>query len=96
MQLSQLISEFSLTPERIYNIDEKGLLLGVKKKDSVKQYIVDRRDRNKEYLKIYHYQVATVIECIAADGSSIPPGFVLPPPVNLEDITETDLRGVGK
>jgi hypothetical protein len=75
--LSQKIAQYNLEARDIYNMDEKGFLLGVvgrsKRIFSKRQW--DKRevraalqDGSREFL--------TLLACCCADGSSLPPGLI--------------------
>ncbi|KAI9040523.1 YccV-like-domain-containing protein [Aspergillus affinis] len=63
------IDEYEVQEEDIYNVDEKGFLIGVLAKGkrifSKKAY---ERDGNREWI--------TTIACICADGTSLSPGLI--------------------
>jgi hypothetical protein len=75
--LSRKLEEYELRPEDIYNMDEKGFMIGMLvkglrifskrkyKEGGLKQRL---QDGNREWI--------TSIACICADGSSLPPGLI--------------------
>jgi hypothetical protein len=75
--LERKIKEYSVEPQHIYNMDEKGFLIGIISKSKrifsrrryeeggVKQVI---QDGNREWI--------TCIACICADGSSLSPSLI--------------------
>ena len=75
--LKRKMEEYKIDPRLIYNIDEKGFLIGVLLKmkkifskrrydeGGVKQFI---QDGNREWI--------TTIACICADGTALPPALI--------------------
>jgi hypothetical protein len=75
--LHSKIQEYKVEPENIYNMDEKGFLMGItgrSKRVFSKQFWEQKRvtaavqDGSREWI--------TVIACVCADGSALPPGLV--------------------
>jgi hypothetical protein len=77
-QLEQYITDFKLQWQNIYNMDEKGLVLGAHRKGNTNTYIFERSQRSTYRLKSGDIQIVTIIECIAADGTAAHTGFVSP------------------
>jgi hypothetical protein len=65
-----LIQQYHILPHNIYNMDEKGIMLG---KGSKPYVLVDRNIRTVSVLENGNRENITVIECICADGTSIRP-----------------------
>jgi hypothetical protein len=77
VQLKSKKLEYEIVPENEYNMDEKGFLIGVlqeRKRVFNKQMreqgllLGARQDGNREWV--------TVIGCICADGTHLPPGII--------------------
>jgi hypothetical protein len=75
--LQHKIEQYSILPENIYNMDEKGFLIGLltksrriftKAANSTKKEVRNRQDGSREWI--------TVIGTICADGSSLPPALI--------------------
>lgn len=71
--LTNVIEEYSILPENIYNMDEKGIQLGIGAKitamiDSDQKVAYSIEDGNRE--------LVTVIEAICADGSVLHPSVI--------------------
>ena len=71
------IKEYEIEPENMYNMDEKGVLIGflTKAKRVVSKATLDSKrllgntqDGNREWL--------TIVGCICADGTWLPPGLI--------------------
>lgn len=69
--------EYEIKPENTYNMDEKGFLIGFmtkakrivsRKQFEQKKIIGNTQDGNREWL--------TVVACICADGTHLPPGLI--------------------
>jgi hypothetical protein len=73
VQLGKLIRELKLKPKNIYNMDEKGFMLG----KALKVKVITRRGRrNPRYTQDGTREMVTVVECIAADGRVLPPLYI--------------------
>ncbi|EIM89007.1 uncharacterized protein STEHIDRAFT_52710, partial [Stereum hirsutum FP-91666 SS1] len=57
-------------------MDEKGCQRGGGRKLQKTKYFVPRGRRPRYKLRSANLELFTLIECISADGKSIPPGFV--------------------
>ena len=68
--LEKVLAEFNIKPENIYNMDESGFAIGEKEAGRV---IIDARVRQKFQAKPGRQEWVTVVECVCADGSHIPP-----------------------
>lgn len=72
-ELRRVISEFNISPENCYNIDETGSSIGTLQKGHV---IVDTTIQSKYELEIGRQEWVTCIECICQDGSSLSPTII--------------------
>ncbi|EJC99236.1 DDE-domain-containing protein, partial [Fomitiporia mediterranea MF3/22] len=77
--LRDLVEKQSIPVENIYNMDEKGIQLGGGRKGRKQKFFFGQasHQRNCTRLRDGNLQLATIIECICANGSLVPPGFVL-------------------
>lgn len=66
----EVIDEFKIEEWNIYNMDEKGIQLGVGKKIVV---IVDHDQKMAYNIENGDREIVTMIECISADGTALPP-----------------------
>jgi hypothetical protein len=71
-----LIKEFGILPENLYNMDEKGVQLGVG--GGRIPAIVDRDLKVAYNTEHGDREMMTVIECVSADGTVLPPTVVYP------------------
>ena len=71
------IKKYNLTPDRIYNMDEKGFLIGIlsKSKRVFSKAKWDRREV-REALQDGSREFITVLACICADGTSLEPSVI--------------------
>ena len=67
----------NIPPEHIYNMDEKGIQLGGGRKNNGRAYMFFRDQKNRYKISSDNLELVTVIECVSAAGTSIPPAFVL-------------------
>lgn len=74
--LSETMARMDIPWENVYNMDEKGLQLGGGRKGRREKYFFSRAQRMPVKLQAGNLQLVTIIECVCADGSSAPPGFV--------------------
>jgi hypothetical protein len=75
--LARKIKEYEIQPENIYNMDEKGFLIGVLSKG--KRIFSRRRyeqDGMKQRLQDGNHEWITTIACICADGTALLPGLI--------------------
>ena len=71
--LTNVIKEYNILPENLYNMDEKGIQLGIGARitamvDWDQKIVYSIEDGNRE--------LVTVIECICADGSILHPSMI--------------------
>lgn len=71
--IEQIITEYNIPPENIYNMDEKGVQLGV---GGSVAGIVDRDMRTVYNIENGNREHVTIIETICADGSVLPPSVI--------------------
>lgn len=71
--LRVLIDEYSIKPENMYNMDEKGVRLGIGGRVKV---LVDRDQKSIQQLEDGWREMVTIIECICADGTVLAPSMV--------------------
>jgi hypothetical protein len=68
--LQELIAEYNITPSNMYNMDEKGIQLGMGKRTLV---LVDRDQRTVQQVEDGSQELVTVIETVCADGTALRP-----------------------
>ncbi|KZT63246.1 DDE-domain-containing protein, partial [Daedalea quercina L-15889] len=68
--LQQVVEDYGIPHENIYNMDEKGVQLGIM--DDIK-VLVDCDQRDVYNIKNSNCELITIIECICADGTVICP-----------------------
>ena len=68
--LKKVLAEFNIKPENIYNMDESGFAIGEKEAGRI---IIDANIRQRYQAKPGRQEWVTVVECVCADGSVIPP-----------------------
>jgi Tc5 transposase DNA-binding domain len=71
--LEDVIKEYGIPAENIYNMDEKGIQLGVGQK--VKAF-VDRDQKDVYSVENGNRELVTVIETVCADGSCLQPSVI--------------------
>jgi hypothetical protein len=71
--LEEVVKEHDIPAENIYNMDEKGIQLGVGQK--VKAF-VDRDQKDVYSVEDGNRELVTVIETISADGSCLQPSVI--------------------
>jgi len=70
---TSVVKEFNIQPNRLFNMDEKGVQLGIGKKVVA---IVDRDLKTAYHLEDGNREMVTVIECVCADGTVIHPNVI--------------------
>lgn len=71
--LEDILETYDIAEENIYNMDEKGIQLGVGKRVLA---LVDRDQKVVQQVEDGNRELVTVIECVCADGTAIPPSVV--------------------
>lgn len=71
--LDEVVEKYSIPQENIYNMDEKGIQLGVGKKVLA---LVDRDQKTVHQVEDGNRELVTVLECLCADGTAIRPSVV--------------------
>jgi hypothetical protein len=71
--LQDLINEYQIKPENIYNMDEKGVQLGIGSRVAA---LVDRDQKTAYQLEDGNRELITVIETICADGTALRPSVI--------------------
>jgi hypothetical protein len=71
--LKSLVDKYEIAEENIYNMDEKGIQLGMGKRVRA---IVDRDQKTIHQVEDGNRELVTVIECVCADGTAIRPSVV--------------------
>lgn len=74
--LRDFMVEHKIPWENIYNMDEKGIQLGGGRKGNRQKCFYSREQKERVKMQSAELELVTIIECICADGTSIPPGFV--------------------
>lgn len=74
--LRAFLQEHQIPWENVYNMDEKGIQLGGGRKGNRQKYFYSRDQKCRVKMQSAELELVTIIECVAADGTSIPPGFV--------------------
>ncbi|CAG7852079.1 SubName: Full=Related to transposase-Aspergillus fumigatus {ECO:0000313/EMBL:CCA75029.1} [Serendipita indica DSM 11827] len=64
------VNNSAIPQKNIYNADEKGVQFG---EDERSKVLVEQTQRNTRMIHDKHREMATVIECICADGTAISP-----------------------
>ncbi|KAF1934447.1 DDE-domain-containing protein, partial [Didymella exigua CBS 183.55] len=71
------IDEYNIEPENTYNMDEKGFMIGVigrsKRVFNKLQY---ERKEVRQSIQAGNREWVTVLACVCADGSALPPGII--------------------
>ena len=65
-----MVTAHSILPENIYNVDEKGFMMGLTMKVKV---ICKREKKNTRKNQIGKREMITLIETISAEGNVLPP-----------------------
>ena len=67
-----------LNPSNLYNMDEKGVQRGGGRRIRNQKFIISNGKVAQYRIQSANLELITIIECVAADGTSIKPGFVFP------------------
>ena len=71
--LTDVIKEYDILPENLYNMDEKGIQLGIGARITA---MVDRDQKVVYSIEDGNRELVTVIECICTDGSILHPSII--------------------
>jgi hypothetical protein len=75
--LTRKVAEFEVDPENTYNMDEKGFMIGViGKTKRVFDKVLYKNRRFKQASHNANREWTTVIGCICADGTTLPPAVI--------------------
>ena len=75
--LRRKLDEYKVQPEDIYNVDEKGFLIGIgSKSERIFSKESHEIGSSKQHLHDGDCEWITAISCICADGSKLPPGLI--------------------
>ena len=73
-ELKEIIEEYKILPENMYNLDETGSSMGTIEEGYI---VVDKESQMKRYkAEPGRQEWITVLECICADGTSIAPMII--------------------
>jgi len=67
-----------LKPSNLYNMDEKGCQRGGGRRIRNQKFITHSGKQVQYRIQSANLELITIIECVAADGTHIKPGFVFP------------------
>jgi hypothetical protein len=71
--LIEVMKEYDILPENLYNMDEKGLQLGIGARIAA---MIDRDQKIAYSIEDGNRELVTVIETICADGSVLHPSVI--------------------
>lgn len=71
--LTDIIKEFKILPQNLYNMDEKGIQLGIGARITA---MIDREQKIVYSIEDGNRELVTVIETICADGSVLHPSVI--------------------
>lgn len=71
--LTEVIEEYKILPGNLYNMDEKGIQLGIGARITA---MIDRDQKTVYSIEDGNRELITVIETICADGSVLHPSVI--------------------
>lgn len=71
---SELMEKYEIQPQNLYNMDEKGIQLGVGKRSHA--VLVDRDQKMVHSIQTGNRDLVTILECLSADGTALHPSVV--------------------
>lgn len=71
--LEEVVTQYQVPPENIYNMDEKGIQMGIGDKTAV---LVDRNQKTVSLIEHGARDLVTIIETVCADGSALHPAVI--------------------
>ncbi|KAF8824656.1 hypothetical protein HHX47_DHR8000193 [Lentinula edodes] len=72
--LADTVAQYEIPPENIYNIDEKGVQLGIGQRTAV---LVDRNQKSVSSIESGNRDLVTIIETVCANGSALHPSALV-------------------
>ncbi|KAF9477143.1 hypothetical protein BDN70DRAFT_811132, partial [Pholiota conissans] len=69
----EVVQQYNIPQENIYNCDEKGIQLGIGKRVRA---IIDRDQKNVYNVENGNREMITVIETVCADGTTLHPSMI--------------------
>ena len=77
--LRDKIEFYKVEPEHTYNMDEKGFMIGaVGRQKRIFSKRSWKKKQNKQMLQDGNREWISLIACVCADGSALPPGLIYP------------------
>ena len=67
-----------LKPSNLYNMDEKGCQRGGGRRIRNRKFVVCTGKLVQYRIQSANLELITIIECVAADGTNLKPGFIFP------------------
>lgn len=79
-----------IPPEHHWNVDEKGCQMGGGRKNIGRKYIQSHDDPDCYQIHSDNLELMTILECVNASGTVMPPWFVLikGPSPNIRDLSD--------
>ena len=77
-ELEEVLEKKGIPWCNVYNMDEKGCQRGGGRRMQSIKFFIPRTRQPHYKLRGGNLQLTTIIECICADGTELPPGFVFP------------------
>jgi hypothetical protein len=74
--LDAILKKDDIPWENMYNMDEKGIQIRGGRKQNGRKYFFSRQDQQKYKQQSADLELITIVECVCADGTDVPPGFV--------------------
>jgi len=75
-KLDDVIKKHDIPVENIYNMDEKGCQLGGGRKQGRRKYLFGKGSRGRYRIRDANLELATVVECVCADGTALKPYII--------------------
>ena len=75
-KLGEVIREYDIPIENIYNMDEKGCQLGGGRKQGRRKYLFGKNSRLRYWTKDANLELVTIVECVCADGAALKPYII--------------------
>ncbi|EJD05306.1 DDE-domain-containing protein, partial [Fomitiporia mediterranea MF3/22] len=72
--LFETLTSYHIKPSNIYNMDEKGVQMGLAGKTRV---LVDRDQKTVSQIEDGNKELVTIVECICTDGTVLKPLFIM-------------------
>ena len=71
-----VLEKYSIPPENVYNMDEKGCQLGGRRKQSCRKYLLPCASHESYRIQDVNLELVIIVETVSADGHTLKPYII--------------------